>query len=327
VFRTPVISDIRLAAQSLREGRLVAFPTETVYGLGAYAENEFAVARVFEAKERPHFDPLIVHIPSLGYLDYLVTEVSPVALRLAEAFWPGPLTILFPKREAVPDLVTSGLPSVGIRIPDHPVALALLNEAGVAIAAPSANRFGCLSPTTAEHVAEQLDGRIDWILDGGPCRVGVESTVVRPLGDTVELLRPGGVSVEQLEAVLGQRVVIAERVTPPNQPGLSPGTLDSHYAPKAQLLLDAMRLPPRNAEQGVGWLALRDRPAAAQPGDPVELLSATGQLTEAAAGFFAALRRLDAAGVRWIVAELFPEEGLGRALNDRLLRGSAPRHL
>src|SRR5690606_17904261 len=196
-------TDVALAAQLIAAGKLVAFPTETVYGLGANALDSAAVADVFAAKERPHFDPLIVHVATLEAARELVTEFPDTAVRLAEKFWPGPLTLVLPKVDRVPHLVTAGLPSVGVRIPAHPLALELIERAGVPIAAPSANLFGQVSPTTAEHVAAQLADRIDYILDGGPCRVGVESTVLHLGGERPLLLRPGGVSLEDLEAVIG----------------------------------------------------------------------------------------------------------------------------
>ncbi len=324
--RSPIISDIRLAAQALREGRLVAFPTETVYGLGADAINEYAVAGVFAAKERPEFDPLIVHLADTIFLKQIVTEIPPVAARLAERFWPGPLTLVLPKQEKIPDLVTAGAPTVAVRVPDHPVARELLFEAGIPVAAPSANRFGRLSPTTAAHVAEQLDGRIDWILDGGPCRVGVESTVVRPEGDTVELLRHGGVTVEALEECLGVPVRVATPVLDERTPAVSPGTLASHYAPLVPLQLLPMVARETLPTARLGWLAFRHAPEWARPGDAVEVLAPDGNLQAATAVFFAALRRLDAAGVSAIIAEPFPETGLGRALNDRLRRAAATKH-
>lgn len=323
--RSPIITDIRLAAQALREGRLVAFPTETVYGLGADALNEYAVAGVFAAKERPEFDPLIVHLADTIFLKQVVSDIPPVAQALCRQFWPGPLTLVLPKQEKIPDLVTSGAPTVAVRVPDHPMARQLLLEAGIPIAAPSANRFGQLSPTTARHVAEQLDGRIDWILEGGPCRVGVESTVVRPVDDTVEVLRFGGITIEALEACLGRPVRIAPPVIDEQTPAVSPGTLASHYAPTVPLALLSPADSIRPPEGPIGWLAFRVKPDLSRPGDFVEILSPEGDLQTAAANFFAALRRLDAAGVFLIIAEPVPEEGLGRALNDRLRRAAAPR--
>lgn len=313
-------SEISTSAEILRAGGLVAIPTETVYGLGADARNPMAVARVFEVKNRPRFDPLIVHVPDRTVAEEYVTEFPAIAARLAEAFWPGPLTIVLPKREVIPDIVTAGLPSVAIRVPDHPFAQQLLREAGLPIAAPSANPFGRLSPTTAEHVRSQLGDAVDFILDGGPSRVGVESTVVQVRNGELLLLRPGGVTVEELEAVAGAVTIPAADSHPSTAAQPSPGTLPQHYAPGTPLFLDERDIPQR-AGQRVGLLCLQ-APADSELYANVEVLSASGDLREAAANFFAALRRLDEAGLDAIIANRFPDEGLGRALNDRLSRAA-----
>src|SRR5579872_4249971 len=329
-------SDIARAAAILRRGGLVAFPTETVYGLGADALNERAVARVFEVKARPRFDPLIVHVPDVRAALGLAACFPEAAQKLAERFWPGPLTLVLPKNEIIPDLVTAGCPTIALRVPDHPIALELLRAAARPIAAPSANPFGRISPTTAEHVREQLGDQIDLILDGGPCRVGVESTVVRLGEEGAELLRPGGTTLEELESVIGRVQIAIEERAGSSVGGLaSPGRLAQHYAPRTPLVLwtrDAEGRPasestePARARLGDarrgGLLAFRPVDAAAGF-DCVEILSASGDLREAAAKFFAALRRLDAVGLDLIVAEIFPETGLGRALNDRLRRAAA----
>lgn len=322
-----MISDslIARAADILRAGGLVAFPTETVYGLGASAFDERAVARVFEVKARPRFDPLIVHLAETDWVWRVAAEFPYRARMLAERFWPGPLTLVLPKKPAVPDLVTAGLPTVAVRVPDHPVAQKLLRAADLPIAAPSANPFGRISPTTSEHVREQLGDAIDLILDGGPCRVGVESTVLQLTGDIPVLLRPGGTTLEDLEAMIGP-VSVAASAEGGFEHGAqaSPGTLPQHYAPRTPLLLR----PHEPAGAGrparglrVGLLAFQ---GCAEPQEfaRVEVLSPEGNLCEAAAKFFAALRRLDAAGLDLIVAELLPESGLGRALNDRLRRAA-----
>jgi L-threonylcarbamoyladenylate synthase len=309
-------SDVARAAEVIRRGGLVAFPTETVYGLGADALNPSAVARVFECKGRPRFDPLIVHLADPGALASVAAEVSAAAAALARRFWPGPLTLVLPKRAEVPDITTAGLPTVAARVPDHPLALSLLEQAGVPVAAPSANPFGAVSPTRAEHVIEQLAGDVDVILDGGPCRVGVESTIVGLAGGRPTLLRAGGVPQEEVEAVVGP-------LEGPPRPGgrpLAPGGLASHYAPRTPLVLrlPASFQPPPGR---VGLLALREPPSRSGYA-AVEVLSPSGDLREAAVGLFAALRRLDARGLDLIVAEPVPESGLGRAIQDRLRRGA-----
>ena len=312
--------DIQQAATILQRGGLVAFPTETVYGLGADARDPRAVARVFEVKDRPRFDPLIVHVADQHAAEGLVTEFPAIARRLAERFWPGPLTIVLPKTDEIPGIVTAGLPTVAIRVPDHPVAQALLSAAALPIAAPSANRFGCLSPTTADAVREQLGDAVDLILDGGPCRVGVESTVVQLSDRETILLRPGGVTIERLEAVVGA-VTIPERDDHPGTaPQVSPGRVLKHYAPNTPGILD----PPDSrafAQQRTGLLSFRP-PEDPTPFASIEVLSPSGDLTEAAANFFAALHRLAAQNLDAIVATSFPETGLGRALNDRLRRAA-----
>ena len=331
-------TDVSLAARLLRDGRLVAFATETVYGLGANALDETAVARIFTAKNRPTFDPLIVHLHDRSQLEELVTEVGETAAKLIDRFWPGPLTLVLPKREIVPDLVTAGLSTVGVRMPDHPQALELLRTANIPVAAPSANPFGAVSPTTAEHVAERLGDRVDYILDGGPCRVGVESTVLQvqgepgalatgglrgltPTGSPIPvLLRPGGVPVEEIEAVIGPVTIPSATPDSDDSAQLSPGLLTRHYAPRTPLEVHAS-IPEISPGERVGLLTLQ--PQIGVGGfTAVETLSPTGDLVEAAARFFAAVRRLDAMQLARIIATPFPEHGLGRALNDRLRRAA-----
>ncbi len=319
----PVGTDVSLAARLIREGGLVAFPTETVYGLGADALNPQAVARVFEVKQRPTFDPLIVHIADCARLEQLVVEVPETARRLIERFWPGPLTIVLPKREVVPDLVTAGLPTVAVRMPDHRLALELIRLADRPIAAPSANRFGRLSPTTAQHVMEQLGEKIDYILDGGACRVGVESTVVECSDEGLVILRPGGISLEELQTIVQPVRMADDAERGETKAKRSPGRLPQHYAPHKPLVV--VDDPRSVADAGrCGLLVLRAVPEAERFG-AVEILSQSGDLREAAARFFAALRRLDAAPIERIVAVAFPERGLGRALNDRLRRAASRR--
>ncbi|MCA9053213.1 MAG: threonylcarbamoyl-AMP synthase [Planctomycetaceae bacterium] len=315
-----VTSDVAKAASVLRAGGLVAFATETVYGLGANALDEQAVARIFEAKGRPTFDPLIVHLVSASEVEAIVKDVPDVARRLAQAFWPGPLTLVLPKQDCVPDLVTSGLPSVGVRVPEHPVARELIQLAGCPVAAPSANLFGRTSPTTAAHVAEQLGERIDLILDGGPCRVGIESTVLDLVKDPPTLLRPGGVTYEELTKLLGEVSIAGPDIGDPAHPA-APGMLTQHYAPRTPLLIISnwYSLGPL---EGVSALAFQSIPEA-ERFQRTEVLAPHGDLRQAANRFFAALRRLDRPDCRLIVAELFPDTGLGVALNDRLRRAAA----
>lgn len=319
-MKTRLTTNISLAAQVLVEGGLAAFPTETVYGLGANALSDAAVARVFEAKCRPRFDPLIVHIADPGWLPRLVSEVPATARMLIDRFWPGPLTLVLPKTSLVPDLVTAGLPCVAVRMPAHPAALELLRLVDLPIAAPSANPFGRISPTTAQHVMDSLDGRIDLVLDGGPCRIGVESTVVLLTESVSQLLRHGGVPVEDLEQVIGPVSRVPEIHDPMADQAIpAPGMLKQHYAPRTPMRLRSQVTGSDLAGLRLGALSLID----AQRDIPVqafETLSDCGDLREAAASFFSSLRKLDAAGLDLIVAWPFPEIGLGRALNDRLTR-------
>ncbi len=304
------------AARLIRSGELVAFPTETVYGLGADAGNGLAVARIFEAKGRPRFNPLIVHIANLAAAERLGI-FSSKARRLAEAFWPGPLTLVLEQRAdaAISDLVSAGLSSLALRVPDHPVARALLAACGRPLAAPSANRSGHVSATRAEHVAADLAGRVSMILDGGPTAHGLESTVLDVTGDQAVMLRPGAVPADAIELVLGEKLARAGDAG--DQPK-SPGQLASHYAPSANLRLNAL-----DVKSGEALLAFG--PNALQTSGPVINLSPAGDVIEAAAALFAALRKLDASGAASIAVMAIPNDGLGEAINDRLSRASAPR--
>jgi L-threonylcarbamoyladenylate synthase len=332
-------SNLELAGRALARGELVAIPTETVYGLGANAFDEVAVARVFEAKARPSFDPLIVHIADLSQVDRVVRVLPRHAALLMEKLWPGPLTLILPKREELPDLVTSGLPSVALRFPANAIAQAVIRAAGLPIAAPSANPFGYLSPTTARHVADMLGDRVDYIVDGGPCRIGVESTVLDLTGELPVVLRPGGMPVETIARLIGEVLVHDSAVPTPT----SPGQLPSHYAPHTPL-----RLVPagglRTARPGPKAVALffdEASRAAASSGAgggaaassgagggaacgfaAWRVLSRGGDLVEAAARLFSTLHELDREGFDEIWAERLPEEGLGRAVNDRLYKAS-----
>lgn len=309
----PSDESIGEAGRLLRDGWLVAFPTETVYGLGADATNDRAVAAIFEAKGRPSFNPLIVHLSEPAQADGLV-EVVPAAKAMMARFWPGPLTLVLPRhpRSPVSLLASAGLDTIAVRVPDHPVARALIGAAGRPLAAPSANRSGAVSPTAAGHVAESLGGRVSLILDGGPCRVGVESTVLDLTTERPTLLRPGGVPAEALEAVLGQALL--RPATDPSAPR-SPGMLESHYAPGVTVRLGACCPGPGEALLAFG-------PA---PADAALNLSPSGDLEEAAANLFAMLRSLDRPGCRGIAVMPIPDHGLGLAINDRLRRAAAPR--
>lgn len=306
------------AAAAIQRGDLVGMPTETVYGLAADARNVNAVAKVFAAKQRPHFDPLIVHVADPAQA-WSVAVPDARAERLAAACWPGPLTLVLPRRPGVPDLVTSGLETVAVRCPAHPLAQALIAASGRPLAAPSANRFGRISPTTAAHVREQLGDAVAMILDGGPCAVGVESTVL-VTQPTPAVLRPGGVSCETLAEILGEPVAIAaSEARAAALPAVAPGLLASHYAPRIPLSLRADGQPWSNAAE-VAILALTTPDTA--PAGPCEILSPSGDLTEAAANLFAAMRRLDASGASRIEAERVPAIGIGQAINDRLQRAA-----
>lgn len=307
-------TNIAKAANIIRSGGLVAFPTETVYGLGADALNAEAVAKIFAAKQRPSFDPLIVHVSDLEMLSCVIAEVPPQAGPLIEQFWPGALTLVMPKSPQIPGLVTSGLPTVAVRMPSHPVALELIRQAGVPIAAPSANPFGYLSPTRAEHVERMLGDHVDLILDGGSTEFGVESTILL-LAERPTVLRFGAVSVEQLEAAVGK---VDLRVGEAQKP-LVPGQLPSHYAPRTPIQLAFPEQIPAKVKKEVGFLAFKDVPKGFKV---VKLLSPTGDMLEAAAHLFEALHQLDRLGLEAIYAEPVPEEGLGRAIMDRLRRAA-----
>ncbi len=306
-------TDVGLAAQHLRGGKLVGIPTETVYGLAANALDELAVARIFEAKKRPAFDPLIVHIDDFAEVEKYCDRVPDLAYRLAERFCPGPLTFILPKNHRIPDLVSSGHPTVGIRVPNHPLSLALLRQLHFPLAAPSANPFGYVSPTTAQHVTNQLGEAVAYVLDGGPCAVGLESTIIDLSSPTPKVLRLGGLSMEALETALGQKLEIQRSSSNPKAPGM----LLKHYAPRVRMLWEAdapALLPAKTA-------CLRfSSPHPKLPLAQQWILSAEGSLAQAASRLFAALRDMDAAALDLILVERFPEQGLGLAINDRLSR-------
>ncbi|MDR3138723.1 MAG: threonylcarbamoyl-AMP synthase [Treponema sp.] len=338
--------NIRLAAEALRAGHLVAFPTETVYGLGADAFNVSALAKVFAAKGRPRFDPLIIHIArprdleQVADLSALDRESREKTRALGLGLWPGPLTLILPKRPEVPDLATSGLPSVAVRLPDHPAAQRLILLSTGAVAAPSANPFGYLSPTRAEHVRDQLGEAAAFILDGGRTRVGVESTVLDLCSGPPRILRPGGSSRERIEGIIGPVEFPAQGTAPSAAPGrpLSPGQLKGHYAPRTALSLHSREEIIDLADNPLEGFLFFDGPSretwfqrAGQfregqglPGESrIRTLSEGGNMTEAAANLFDLLHRLDRLGLCRIRAEKVPETGLGAAVNDRLRRAAA----
>ena len=303
---------IRQATHALAQGDIVAFPTETVYGLGANALDARAIAKVFAGKERPRFNPLIVHVPGLEAAERYAV-MNDTAWRLAEAFWPGPLSLVLKKRPAcgIADLVSAGLDTIALRAPAHPVAQALLEAAQLPIAAPSANRSGRVSPTTAAHVQAELGERPAMILDGGPCPLGIESTVVSVIEPEPGLLRPGALPREAIELVLGAPLLAANA----NHRGASPGQLETHYAPRTKLRLGATGVSSSEALLAFG-------PEAPQGARVTINLSASGNLEEAAAKLFAALRELDQTGATAIAVMPIPAHGLGEAINDRLQRAA-----
>jgi L-threonylcarbamoyladenylate synthase len=325
-LKTPILpageAAVARAARCLTGGGLVAFPTETVYGLGADATNPAAIARLYQAKGRPAFNPLIAHVGDIDAARRIAVFDAQATI-LAEAFWPGPLTLVLPKTTDCPvaDLATAGLETVAIRVPAHPVALAILRAFGRAVVAPSANLSGHVSPTTAAHVESDLAGRIDLIVDGGPVEVGVESTIVGCFGEPM-LLRPGGLPREDIERVLGRRLrqPPEDADSDTGQP-LAPGMLASHYAPRTSVRLNAKSITPGEALLAFGPDAVAGVDAAAA----VMNLSARGDLDEAAANLFGYLRALDARGARAIAVMPVPHHGLGEAINDRLRRAAVER--
>lgn len=312
-------NDVNTAAKLLQSGKAIAIPTETVYGLAANAFDTEAVIRIFEIKQRPRFNPLIVHIGNWQMLDKIAAEVHPTLHKLATAFWPGALTILVPKNETIHDLVTAGSEYVAVRMPNHAVTLELLNMLDFPLAAPSANVFGSISPTTAAHVIAQLGNQLDYILDGGDCQIGVESTIVKiNEASKVVILRPGGVSKEDIAQVIGYEPLIAESMENPEAPGM----LKSHYAPKIPLIIgDIGELMYQQKSTSFGVLSFKDQYEQAGIVKQV-ILSASGNLHEAARNLFDALHQLEDSGASTIIAEYVPNKGIGVAINDRLSRAA-----
>ena len=319
--------DIENAHYFLKNGEVVGIPTETVYGLAGNALNEDAILEIFKVKNRPFFDPLIVHTNSIERVKDYVSEFSVKAQQLAKAFWPGPLTLLLPKKPIIPDLITSGLERVAIRIPNHPLTLSLLESLDFPLAAPSANPFGYISPTSAAHVAAQLGSKIPYILDGGECQVGIESTIIGFENDEIIVYRLGGISVDEIEKIVGKVVVMNHSTSNPTAPGM----VKSHYAPRKKLIIvkyspqSAVHSPQSNVHSQtskIGFLAFQNLSNQFRVENQL-VLSPSGSFEEAAKNLFAYLRLLDGMDIDVIFAELLPEIGLGRAINDRLKRAAA----
>jgi L-threonylcarbamoyladenylate synthase len=309
-------TDIEKAASLLEQGELVAIPTETVYGLAGNALQNVSVLKIFETKNRPEFDPLIVHVSGISNAEKYVEEIPDQALALVREFWPGPLTLLLKKKTIIPDLVTSGLDTVGIRCPNHPLTQQLLKKLSFPLAAPSANPFGYVSPTTAQHVNDQLGDKINYILDGGPCDVGIESTIIGFEDDEPVVYRFGGLSLEQIQKVVGK---ISTRTHSTSNPK-APGQLKSHYAPGKKVILgkieDLLQQYPAHCS---GILTFQQ-----DFNSPFQIiLSPSGKIEEAAQNLFSSLRSFDKMPVDVILAELVPDKGLGRAINDRLRRAAS----
>ena len=318
-------TDIQKASTYLQQGQLVAIPTETVYGLAGNALDVKAVSSIFETKNRPSFDPLILHVASLEQVNPFVSSFPEKLKRLAEAFWPGPLTVLLPRQATVPDLVTSGLDRVAVRVPNHPLTLALLAQLDFPLAAPSANPFGYISPTQAAHVEAQLGTQIPYILDGGACAVGLESTIVGMEGEQVVIYRLGGLELSKIESLVGPVTVQAHSTSNPS----APGQLASHYAPRKPFLVGELNeLVPKLIQEGKAFGVLSfSTHFPALPSDREFVLSPSQDLQEAAQRLFMGMRLLDESDAAVIVAEFVPEIGLGRAINDRLKRAAAqPTH-
>ena len=313
-FQTTIGTQISEAVKWLQEGQIVGIPTETVYGLAGNGFDTQAVSRIFEAKNRPFFDPLILHVADLSSVYTCVREFPEEAKKLAEAFWPGPLTLVLPKSQQVPDLVTAGSDAVAVRIPQHPMALALLQELSYPLAAPSANPFTYVSPTTAQHVYDQLQGKIPYILDGGNATIGLESTIVSFADGPARVLRLGGISLEALWTVLPELQIDIQFAPKGTE---SPGQLDHHYAPRCALIpLDSLTEKP---DEQAHLLLFSQKPGG-PAGSHIHYLTPKGDLNEAAAALFSLLRSFDDRQLDRVYFEWAPNEGLGRAINDRLSR-------
>lgn len=314
--------NIHTAIDLLSKSELVGIPTETVYGLAGNAFDAMAIAKIFEVKERPSFDPLIVHTSSIERISDFVEVIPEKAQLLSSHFWPGPLTMIFKKKPIIPDLVTSGLDNVAVRIPNHPLTIKLLEHLDFPLAAPSANPFGYVSPTSADHVNEQLGDKIQHILNGGPCKVGIESTILTFDGDEITVLRLGGCKIEEIEKVVGKVKVNLHSTSNPSAPGM----LESHYAPLTSIRIGNIdELIDQYADKNMGILSFQNT-----YGGIIEahqfVLSKKGDLEEAATRLFTGLRHLDSLNLQLILSEQVPDVGLGKAINDRLSRAEVKRN-
>ena len=310
------LEDLKFAGKKIKEGKLVAIPTETVYGLGADAFNTEAVAKIFEAKKRPFFDPLIVHIADRDMLDKIAFVEGEKAEKMIKRFWPGPVTMIFKRKECVPDIITSGLETVAVRMPSNKYALEIIKNSTGAVAAPSANPFGYLSPTTAEHVADQLGTSVDYVVDGGKCMVGVESTIIDMTRDIPMVLRPGGLDPALIREEIGEIEIFNRSTVNPT----APGQLPNHYAPRVPLfIVEDFESVKDIKNKAALLLSSSDTDITF---DKVEILSESGNLIEAASNLFESLHNLDKSGVDAIYVKRVADEGIGRAINDRLYKAS-----
>lgn len=315
-------SDIHAAKSFLDKGEVVAIPTETVYGLAANALDETAVSSIFRIKDRPTYDPLIVHFCDMEQVLQYTLDVPENALLLARAFWPGPLTLILPKKNTISDLVTSGQKTVGCRMPDHPLSLGLLKSIDYPLAAPSANPFKYVSPTTAEHVITQLEGKVPYVLDGGPCRVGLESTIVAFNNDIPHVLRLGGITIEALQEIVPETILRIQHV--PNSP-VAPGQLLQHYAPTVRFLPIQTKNNPTewNHNEGVLYFKCPESLPEELNSKHIKCLSQTGDVNEAATHLYSKMREFDKMDLECVYFEWAPKEGLGLAINDRLERAQS----
>lgn len=318
-MQTIVSRDIDVAAEILQRGDIIAIPTETVYGLAGNIFDEDAIRKIFELKQRPLYNPLIVHIPSMDNLNDIVEDVPIKAIKLADTFWPGPLTLILKKKNIVPDLITSGKDTVAVRIPDHPLALQLLEDLSFPLAAPSANPFGSISPTSPSHVVGYFSGKLPMVLDGGNCERGIESTIIGFKGDKPILYRLGSISIEEIENVIGPVKVMTKKESAPTAPGM----LSRHYAPDTPTYLveDVAQFLAQESNKRIGVILFKEQ---IKEGDHIHqiVLSEAGSLEEATSRLYAALHYLDEMDLDLIVAEKFPDEGLGKSINDRLERAT-----